>query len=193
MTGPSHLSNYEAALWWMNTADQIINDTGGEELPAAAVASHSALIRASVYSSLAIADAITSHTNDTHTRPADKPTGACPAYQTIHVTSDLSYPAHCQYADGHTGAHRDTNGAAWNTDLTGTRWTTDTPAPQHDGQCDTTEGTRRCLFTTGHPGEHAYRTRHADRCAGNTPGLDNCALDTGHTPPCTDWNGHHIP
>lgn len=69
MTGPSHLSNYEAALWWMNTADQIINDTGGEELPAAAVASHAALIRASVYSSLAIADAITSHTNDTPSTP----------------------------------------------------------------------------------------------------------------------------
>lgn len=139
MTGPSHLSNYEAAIWWMNTADQIINDTGGEEPPAAAVASHAALIRASVYSSLAIADAITSQ--DTLNRPADKPTGACPAAIETPYSDTITATDPCIYANGHTGAHRDEHGRTWHTEPIRV------PRCQHHS----TDG-RQCTLTLEHPG-----------------------------------------
>lgn len=130
--------------------------------------------------------------NDALHAPQQPPAGTCTAI----IDTGFGAPTYegCNYPHGHTGAHRSTrNGDIRWTDTSPDAGHLDAPPHQHAGQCDTTEGTRRCLFTTGHPGEHAYRTRHADRCTGNTPGLDNCALDTSHTPPCTDWNGHPIP
>lgn len=186
MTGPSHLSNYEAALWWMNTADQIINDTGGEELPAAAVASHAALIRASVYSSLAIADAITTigHTladiNEALHAPQQPPAGTCTAI----IDTGFGTPTYegCNHPHGHTGAHRATNNAdiRW-TDKSPNAGHINNPPNKHAGPCT-------CGHARGtHKQDFLCRNCDCDTYQEDTPSPD-CTMNHPHPGHCTNPN-----